>query len=196
MRFWLRARRAALVLPACLLALFVLTLLTEGASVGLPSFFTGSSANVVLPMFVPVVVVSGLLHCLDSRLPAAEVSGVRPVALMDAALSVITVLVASAAGVCVAALVADRDAATVGRNTAFLIGIALLARAFIGQRAALIPVSWLMTVVFLGFRTRLDPYPWTVLPEPVGAPHAAAGAALALVAGISAQLSISTRKLS
>ncbi|WP_320776464.1 hypothetical protein [Streptomyces sp. CRN 30] len=195
MRFWVRARRAVLILSVSLLALFVLTLLTQNTSVSLPSIVSGTTASVVLSMFVPLVAVSGLLGCLDSRLPAAEASGVRPVALLDAALSAGTVVAASAAGLGAALLIGDRDVATVGRNTAFLVGVALLARAFFGQKAALVPVAWLMTVVFLGFRSRLDPYPWTILPEPIGAPHAAAGSALAFLVGIAAQLIISTRKL-
>ncbi|MEU4656728.1 hypothetical protein AB0G32_22775 [Streptomyces sp. NPDC023723] len=196
MRFWLRARRAALIMPACVVALFILTLLTQNASVGLPNLVSGSSASVVVSMFVPVVVVSGLVGCLDSSLSAAEASGVRPIALMDAALSAGSVLAASAAALGAALLIGDWDAASVGRNTAFLVGIALISRAVVGQKAVLVPIAWLMAVVFLGFRSRLDPYPWTILPEPVGAPHAAVGAALALAAGIAAQLSISTRKLS
>jgi hypothetical protein len=188
MKWWFKARRAHSVLAACLVGLFVLTLLTHDTTVALPSLLGGSTAHMVLPIFLPMLAVVGLMTCLESRLLAPEVSGTRQVPLMDAALAAGVVAVASLLGVITWLLSGDREAAALGRNAAFMVGLMLVARAVVGQPGVMVPVAWLMAIVFLGFRSIRDPYPWTILPEPVTAPHAAAGAAMMFAVGIAAQL--------
>ncbi|MGW2410124.1 hypothetical protein ACWCXK_37245 [Streptomyces sp. NPDC001739] len=168
--------------------MFVLLMLAVGErTVLLPSIMAGVHP-VALLMFTPVPVVVGLVMCLDSRLPSAEASGIRPTHLMDAALSGAAVTGAIALSLVIGTLIGSDQVIAAGRNTTFLVGIALCVRALAGQPAVMAPVGWIMLVVFFGCRTSSDFYPWTILPEPLNAGHAAAGASLAFVAGIAAQL--------
>lgn len=183
---WLRTRRASTVLPVALLVFIVLVILVQNTSVALPSL-TGRS-QVALSLFVPIPLVSGLMMCLESRLPAAEISGIRPVRLMDAALAAATVSGAVAMSVTVGMLLDIRQAGAAGRNALFLTGLMLIGRALVGQPAVMIPVGWLLITVFVGFRGPGDPYPWSIVAEAVSVPHAAFVAVLVFIAGITAQL--------
>ncbi|WP_253915788.1 hypothetical protein [Streptomyces sp. NRRL S-31] len=185
--WWVKAHRVHTVLSASL-ALFVLLLvLFQGGSVALPSL-TGGATQVVLALFVPVPLVSGLALCLDTRLPAAESTAVRPVRYLDAALVVAVALVATAASAVAGAAWEDAVTGAVGRNTLFLAGLMLIARALFGRPGVLLPTAWILTVCLCGFRPGNDAYPWTVLPEPLGAPHAAAAALLMFGAGVTVQI--------
>ncbi|WP_399088938.1 hypothetical protein ACGH2B_15100 [Streptomyces sp. BBFR2] len=193
MLWWLKARRALIVLPVALAVYLLYVLASRDTFVALPSLVGGS--NVVLSSFAPVPVVAGLAVVLSARLPAAEVSGTRRVARWDTALVTAVVLTAVVLGLLLVPLTGATQAAAAGRNTAFLTGLFLCARTVTGPRGVLVPVAWLMAVVLLGFRASGDPYPWTVVPEPPGAPHAALGAAVLFLAGI-ATLPRMSRKLS
>ncbi|MFE7243529.1 hypothetical protein [Streptomyces sp. NBC_01591] len=186
--WWLRARRAHLFLTLGMAAFLGLVLLIQDKASALPTFGSSGSVTVRLVVFVPIPLVAALMMSLESRLKAPEISGIRRIALRDTALVVAVVTVAVAASFALGTLIGSQVAQSAGRNVAFLTGLMLLGRALFGQSGALLPTAWLMTVVMVGYRSSNDPYPWTVVPEPVGAPHAAAGAALMLAVGILAQI--------
>lgn len=191
--WWLKARRVPTVLAAMLVTFVVLVFVVQNTFVLLPSF-TGRS-QVALSLFVPIPLIAGLMLCLESRIAPAEDSGVRSVALLDAALITAAIGTAVVTSV-VAGLVLDApQAGTAGRNALFLTGLMLCGRAVMGQRAVMIPVAWLFFVVFIGFRPTGDPYPWTIVPEPAGALHAVVGAVLAFLTGTLVQL-YTSRKMS
>ncbi|MFG1811198.1 hypothetical protein [Streptomyces sp. NPDC049040] len=184
--WWLKARRAPTVLTSALVAFLLLACVVQNTLVPLPSL-TGST-QVALSLFVPIPLVAALMLCLESRLTAAEISGVRAVAVLDAALVVVTVAAAVAVGMAVDAAFDAGPAGAAGRNTAFLTGLMLCGRAFVGERAVMIPVAWLLLVVLVGFRSTGDPRPWTVVPEPLGAVHATIGTLLVFCVGMLAHL--------
>ncbi|MFD4376470.1 hypothetical protein [Streptomyces sp. NPDC058486] len=191
--WWLRTRRAHVFLTLGMAVFLGLVLLLQDRSSALPSFGSSGAITVRLVVFVPIPLVAALMTSLDSRLEAPETSGVRRIALRDTALVIVTVTVAVAACLLLGALIGSQVAQAAGRNVAFLTGLMLLGRALFGQAGALLPTAWVMTVVLVGFRSSNDPHPWTVVPEPLGAPHAAAGAALMLVIGVAAQIRTSRK---
>ncbi|MFG2228290.1 hypothetical protein [Streptomyces sp. NPDC048644] len=128
-------------------------------------------------MFLPVPLVAVTAFALDSRVPEFETTSVRPVPRFDATLVLTTLIV-----VLSFAMAADSSVLIcVARNTAFLIGLLLLARPAAGQAAVMTSVGWIAIVVFFSRRPWPDPDPWTILPEPSGALHAA-GASLGVLA--------------
>ncbi|MGW1801503.1 hypothetical protein ACWCQN_37705 [Streptomyces sp. NPDC001984] len=187
MTWWIKTRRAHTVMPAALGLFVLLLVIFQGDSVALPSL-TGGATQVVLALFIPVPLVSGLALCLDMRQAAAESTAIRPVRYMDCGL--VIAVAATAAAVSALAGVALGDAVTgaVGRNTLFLTGLMLIARALFGSPGALLPVAWILTVCLCGFGPGNDAYPWTILPEPLSAPHAAAVAVLIFGAGLTVQI--------
>lgn len=191
MDIWLRARRVTSVLAVSITAYLLLVVIVQNVSVFLPSIL--GSTQVALSLFVPIPLLAGLMLCLDSRIPAAEVSGVRRIALLDAGLISATTGTALIASIAIGWALDLSHAATCGRNTLFLAGLMLCGRSVMGQRAVMVPVAWLFIVVLIGFRSSGDPYPWTILPEPIYAVHAAAGTALAFITGIAVHLRTSRR---
>ncbi|MBL3804428.1 hypothetical protein [Streptomyces sp. BRB081] len=189
---WLKARRAHTALPAGLLALFALVLLVQDSEMVLPSLLSGLQGTPIL-LTAPVVITTALIFCLNSRLPSAEISGTRRVAALDVALTATYLLVVTVGCMALGELLSSTEAVAVGRNSAFLVGLALCARPWAGEAATFVPVAWVVAVLVLGFRPTGDPYPWTVTPEPVGAPHAAVAAVLVLVAGLAALYSTSRK---
>ncbi|MEU6513599.1 hypothetical protein [Streptomyces sp. NPDC046978] len=193
MRWWVKARRAYVVLPLSLACFLILSAVVQDTSVMLPSI-TGNK-QVTLSLFVPVPLLCGLMMCLESRLPAPEVSSTRVVPLMDAAL-VFAVLGTGLMCSILGSLFLDMPlAGATGRNACFLGGIMLLGRAIMGQPAVMLPVAWVVLVTFVGFRGPGDPYPWALVPEPGSDAIAATVATLAFLIGTLANLR-SSRKLS
>ncbi|MEU8877138.1 hypothetical protein AB0D24_39605 [Streptomyces javensis] len=180
MRWWFRARRAHTLLAAAL-AVFILTVaVLQDAAVGLPSFLHGSADPVLLLLMAPVPLCATLMFSLESRLTEGESTGVRRVAVLDAGLVLSTVALAVVAASFLG-LALDADAApAAGRNVAFLAGLMLCTRAFIGPPAVMAPVAWIFAVIFLGLRGGGRAEFWTVLPASAADVHAffAAGAAL------------------
>ncbi|MFG2782728.1 hypothetical protein ACGFY7_33445 [Streptomyces prunicolor] len=175
------------------LAFFALLLLVaSGRAVILPSFMLGIQP-VSLLIFTPVPVAAALVMCLNSRHATAEVISIRPIQLMDVGLSLAAVV--SAMGIsCAVGLALDLgEVIAVGRNTTFLVGLAMAVRTWAAQPAVFAPVAWIMVVIFFGLRSGGDPYPWTILPEPLGSAHAAIAAGLVFLAGVVTQLVISPR---
>ncbi|MER6119756.1 hypothetical protein E6R60_05545 [Streptomyces sp. A0642] len=181
MRWWIGARRAGITVPLAL-AVFLLPLLAvQNTEVALPGIV--GTPRVALTVFVPVPLVACLMHLLESRVPAPEDSGVRPVARYDALL----VTAVAAAALCCALLVAavsdTQQAAATGRNVLFLAGLLLLGRAVFGPSAVLVPVAWLVLVVGIGFRGNV-PRAWTIVPEAARDVPAAIVSLLVFAAGL------------
>lgn len=185
MPLWLRARAAHLLVPAGLASLALLAVLLRDSTAMLPSLNLGA-AEIVLMMYAPIPLAATLLLMLDSRLPGPEASGGRRIAVWDAGL-VAAVMAAAVALCALLGLLLDSDGVlSAARNAPFLAGLALCARPFAGQAAVMATVVWPVAVAMLGFHGRHDPYPWTVLPEPLGAPHAAAASAVVFLLGLAA----------
>ncbi|MFF3946783.1 hypothetical protein ACFYYN_18390 [Streptomyces sp. NPDC001902] len=181
MWWWIKARRAHSILFAGFLVTLTMGLTLGGTVVELPSLVSvGYPA--ILSMFAPIPVVSALAMSLDSRIASAEASGIREVRFLDGTLIFATVLGILGVGL----LASSETIAAVGRNTAFLVGLLLVARPF-GQLAVMAPVAWIMLVVFIS-RPPPNPSLWSILPEEAAAPHAAAAAAAMFVSGTSVLL--------
>ncbi|MGC4986607.1 hypothetical protein ACLQ18_39450 [Streptomyces sp. DT193] len=176
-----------MTLPVGMLVfLLLLAVIQEGSAV-LPSFTAGLDP-VPLMLFVPLPLVVSLILSLESRLAAPETSGVRPIALLDAALSLAVVAAALAISGLADAAFTSPHAAAAGRNTAFLIGLMLIARSAVGQPAVMVPVAWLVVVLLFGFETGHRAHAWTIVPEPIGSLRAAIAAAATCGIGLAAQI--------
>ncbi|MFG3101650.1 hypothetical protein ACGFZL_14175 [Streptomyces sp. NPDC048182] len=181
MRWWLGARRTRLMLPLALAAFLLPLLAVQHTRVVLPSLI--GSPRVALTLFVPVPFVACLMHALESRVPAPEDSGVRPVGRYDAALVTAAATAALCCALLTAALGGTQEAAAAGRNVLFLTGLMLLGHAAFGASAVLVPVAWLVLVVGVGFRGPV-PRPWTVVPHSAHDLPAALAALLVYAAGL------------
>jgi hypothetical protein len=185
--WWCKVRRLHL-LAGSLAMYFALSLLTRDTVVVLPDFLSpGGGAQMLLPTFFSVLPAVGLIACLESRVAAPEITGVRRIGTLDLGLSVATVVAATLLGFVVAWWSGDMQTAAGGRNSAFLVGLALAVRSVAGGPAVMAPVLWPLIVAFFGFHGRGRPYHWTVLPEPHNVWYAAVGAALAFAVGLAAQ---------
>ncbi|MCX4772570.1 hypothetical protein [Streptomyces sp. NBC_01285] len=183
MRWWIGARRAGIMAPLALAAFLLPLLAVQNTQVVLPSLI--GSPRVALTLFVPVPLVACLMHALESRVPAPEDSGVRPVGRYDAALVTAVAAAALCCALLVAALGGTQEAAAAGRNVLFLAGLMLLGRAAFGPSAVLVPVAWLVLVVGIGFRGNV-PRVWTVVPESAHDVPAALASLLVFTAGLTA----------
>ncbi|MER5690842.1 hypothetical protein ACWDBO_28375 [Streptomyces mirabilis] len=183
MTWWFKARRGHLLLPLALLVFGAGLYAVQGTTVLLPSLV--GSPRVALSLFVPVPLLAFLMAVLESRLPAAEVSGVRSLTRLDNGLVATVMAAAVLCGVLIAAV--QGSAAAGGRNAVFLTGLMLLGRAWAGQTAVMIPVGWLLTVVLVGFRGNV-PHLWTVIALPADNPYAAAASLAVFAIGLAAQI--------
>ncbi|MER5430534.1 hypothetical protein [Streptomyces sp. NPDC002588] len=185
MKWWFKARKGHMFLPLAL-ALFAAGLYAvQDTTVLLPSI-TGSP-RVALSLFVPVPVLAFLMAMLESRLPAAETSGVRSMTRLDNALVTSVMAMAVLCSLVVAALQGAAAPTTGGRNVLFLTGLMLLGRAWAGQAAVMFPVGWLVTVVVIGFRGNV-PRSWTVVALPADALFPAAASLAVFAIGLAAQI--------
>ncbi|MBV1946975.1 hypothetical protein [Streptomyces sp. BV129] len=187
MTLWARCRKATTTLPAACVAAFVLVLLMGGTAVPLPALTLGGSATVQLSQFVPVVMAAVLALCLDTRVPAAEASGIRKIRRLDAALIVGVIALLTLVGVLTALVFEEaftHPLWTLGRNTACAAGLLLLARPQLGRAAVMVPVAMVFGVVLFGYRMPTDPYPWGFILEPATSPLAAVACAVIAAAGV------------
>lgn len=193
MMWWIKARRAHMVLPASLVCFLALSFLVQDTSVFLPSII--GNTQVTLSLFVPVPLLCGLMVCLESGLRAPEASGTRAILLMDVALIFVYLGISLAFSIAGNFLLDMPLAGATARNACFLAGLMLLGRSVMGQTSVMLPVAWIVLVAFVGFRKQGDPYSWALLPEPGSSILAGVGATLLLFVGILANLR-SSRKLS
>ncbi|MER8219905.1 hypothetical protein ABTZ58_04765 [Streptomyces sp. NPDC094143] len=183
--WWFKARKGHILLPLALVVFAVALFAVQDTTVLLPSI-TGSP-RVALSLFVPVPLLALLMAMLESRLPAAEVSGTRPITRMDNALVIAVMGAAVLCSAVIAALQGTAAATTGGRNAVFLTGLMLLGRAWAGSAAVMFPVGWLVTVAVVGFRGNI-PRPWTVIALPADSTFAAAASLAAFAIGLAAQI--------
>ncbi|MEU5839914.1 hypothetical protein ABZ820_40565 [Streptomyces diacarni] len=183
MRWWITARQAHSLLPAALATYTLLLLLFQGHTVVLPSPVTSSGSPVLLLLTAPIPVCAAVLACLESRLPSAEATGVRPVRFLDTSLVLTTTLAALALAAAAHTLLGIASALSAGRNTAFLLGLMLCALPLIGRRAALLPPVWVITVAMAGFEQGRA-QAWTVIARETDDPWAASASALSLAIGL------------
>ncbi|MFE7133743.1 hypothetical protein ACFVIM_23095 [Streptomyces sp. NPDC057638] len=193
MLWWLRVRRGPVLLPPALAVFLGYVLLVRNETVALPSLI-GGGAEVVLLAFAPIPVTSALMAALDTRLDAAEESGIRPVAALDAALALAVTAAATLLGLLAAWLLDQPGALAAGRDTAFLAGLMLCLRPLAGAHAVLAPVGWLMLSVLAGTRAGGEPHPWTVVRQPPDSWTAALTSALVLIAGTTAVAALAQRR--
>ncbi|MFF8397214.1 hypothetical protein [Streptomyces sp. NPDC016172] len=185
MRWWFRARKGHTLLPLALAVFAIALFAVQDTTVLLPSI-TGSP-RVALSLFVPVPLLALLMAMLESRLPAAEVSGTRSMTRLDNTLVTVVMVAAVLCSVVIAALQGTAAATTGGRNALFLTGLMLLGRAWAGQAAVMFPVGWLVTVAVVGFRGNV-PRPWTVIALPADSAFAAAASLVVFAIGLAAQI--------
>lgn len=130
MSLWLKVRRWRITLVV-LTATVLLLLLTEGTKVSIPSLLQGLTFPVPLGLFLPIGIAIAVGSGLTSGDLELERVASRPLGALDAiyALSVAACLIA------VAGLIALTDdsgvAVAAGRNGAGLIGMTLVARAWL-----------------------------------------------------------------
>ncbi|KAF5997188.1 MULTISPECIES: hypothetical protein [Streptomyces] len=185
MTWWFKARRGHLLLPLALLVFGAGLYAVQGTTVLLPSLV--GSPRVALSLFVPVPLLAFLMAVLESRLPAAEVSGVRSMTRLDNGLVATVMAAAVLCSVLIASVQGSAAATAGGRNAVFLTGLMLLGRAWAGQTAVMVPVGWLLTVVLVGFRGNV-PHLWTVIALPADNPYAAAASLAVFAIGLAAQI--------
>ncbi|WP_221362192.1 hypothetical protein [Streptomyces beigongshangae] len=183
MRWWIGARRAGFTVPLALATFLLPLLAVQNIRVALPSLI--GSPQIALTLFVPVPLVACLMHLLESRVPAPEDSGVRPVARYDAALVTAVAVAALCCALLVNALGGTQEAAAAGRNVLFLTGLLLLGHTLFGPSAVMVPVAWLVLVVGIGFRGNVPRW-WTVVPQSAHDVPAAAVSLLMFAAGLTA----------
>lgn len=181
MRWWFKARKGHTLLPLALAVFLGALYAVQDTTVLLPSIV--GSPRVALSLFVPVPLLAFLMAALESRLPAAESSGVRSLARLDNSLITAVMAAAVLCGVLVAAVQGTAAATTGGRNALFLTGLMLIGRAWVGQAAVMVPVGWLVTIAVVGFRGNL-PYAWTVIALPADHVFAAAASLIVFAIGL------------
>lgn len=185
MTWWFKARRGHTLLPLALIIFAAALYAVQDTTVLLPAI-TGSP-RVALSLFIPVPLFAILMAMLESRLPAAEASGVRSMAGFDNVLVTSAMAAAVACSVIIATLQGTAAATTGGRNSLFLTGLMLLGRVWAGQGAVMFPVGWLVTVAVIGFRGNV-PRPWTVIALPADDLFAAAASLVVFALGLAAQI--------
>ncbi|AKG46118.1 hypothetical protein SXIM_47340 [Streptomyces xiamenensis] len=183
MMLWARARQLwllALALPLYALGLVLL----NGRRVPLPGL-SGSPPATALALFVPLLIVLTLLHCLGKGLHGQERTGVRRTWRYDMALCAAAVAPAAPLGYRLAEWLDFPPLAATGRTLLFLCGLMLLARGLADDRAAgAVPVLWLVLITLVGYSSIGHPYPWTVLLMPPGDEVAWAVSAAVFAAGL------------
>ncbi|MFC9499853.1 hypothetical protein [Streptomyces sp. NPDC056982] len=165
--WWLRSRRIHTALPIAFIVYPVLLALT-GDHTGALS----SAAQVGVALAAPIPVVATMLYCLTSPAPHLEEAGYRRHRLYDVTVLSACVGVACLMGAATGWVAASSSAFAAGRNVAFLAGLALATRVFIGVGSSVVPVAWLITVFLTGPFMPEKVRAWTVIPEPVSSAHA------------------------
>ncbi|MET9774224.1 hypothetical protein ABZ023_08100 [Streptomyces sp. NPDC006367] len=194
MTWWLRVRLVPTVLMSALAGYTLLLLTVRDGTVILPAISVNAGNTVPLAFFLPLLVAGPLAHCLDSRQPHAELTGIRRTAWRDTVLAAASTAAALALTGLVHAVTSADVTLQTGRNTLFLTGLMLTARAVLGRAGIVVPLGWVFAVILLGRRTSSTFHSWAVTALPPGTGHATAAAALSVTAGVAATF-ITARKL-
>ncbi|MDX3386013.1 hypothetical protein PV682_31825 [Streptomyces niveiscabiei] len=166
MTFWCKARRVQAALVPALAAFALLVAVAHDQYVRLPSLLTAQGNRVFLLQLVPLVVSSALAHSLAQAVTDVEATAQRRVRALDAAMITAVAATAVLASLLVRAVSGSGEASMAGRNTLFLVGLMLVARAVREQAATAVPVGWVLAVMFVGYRDFHRPWPWAVTLHP------------------------------
>lgn len=193
MTWWVKARQIVLVLGTGIGVVAFAVCMFTGADASLMSWTVGRQTLPVLT-FAPLVLAATLAFCLDSRLPEAELTAIRPVPAMDTLL--ISSAVAATVIIAIAAFAVTHidDALVLARNTLFLSGLMLIARSFIARGGVVVATGWVLVVILVGRRTPVEYFPWAVTGLPIATPHATIAAVFAITLGVLLTF-LSARKL-
>ncbi|WP_256639870.1 hypothetical protein [Streptomyces murinus] len=168
MTLWLKVRRVQAVLAPALAVFVLLVAMVHDQYVQMPSLLAAGGNRVFLMQMTPLIITSTLAHSLAQGVPDIEATARRDVRTLDTALVSGVVVAATLASLAIGALADSQEATTAGRNTLFLTGLMLLARAVHEQAASVVPVGWVFAVMFVGYRDIDRPWPWAVTLHPVG----------------------------
>ncbi|GGU07485.1 hypothetical protein [Nocardioides albus] len=183
MILWIRARRVAAVLGTGLVLIAFAAALFTDVSAPLVSW-TVSHQTVPVLTFAPLILAATLALCLESRLPEAELTSIRPVPILDTLL-ITTALAGTLAITGVGYLLTHADEALVlARNTVFLTGLMLAARSFTARGGIVVATGWVLVVILVGHRTPTEFFSWAVTGLPIGAWHATIAAVVAITLGV------------
>lgn len=166
MTLWLKVRRVQAVLIPALAAFAVVVAVAHDQYIQLPSLLSASGNQVFLMQLAPLIITSALVHSLSQGAPEIEATAKRNTRVLDAVLVTALVAVAALASLVAGTLAGSQEATMAGRNTLFLTGLMLLARAVHEPAASAVPVGWVFTVMFLGYRDFHRPWPWAVTLHP------------------------------
>ncbi|MFM9612634.1 hypothetical protein [Streptomyces niveiscabiei] len=166
MTFWCKARRVQAALVPALAAFVLLVTVAHDQYVRLPSLLTAQGNRVFLLQLVPLIVSSALAHSLAQAVTEVEATAQRRVRALDAAMITAVAATAVLASLLVRAVSGSGEASMAGRNTLFLVGLMLVARAVREQAATAVPVGWVLAVMFIGYRDFHRPWPWAVTLHP------------------------------
>ncbi|WP_055702267.1 MULTISPECIES: hypothetical protein [Streptomyces] len=162
MIWWIKARRLLPVLLPGVTVCVLVVALAHDRSIELPGMLTAGANQVFLMQLTPLLITSTLAHCLTQRLDEAEAVATRNLRRLDMLAVLTCVCAVAAAGVAIGAAAGSDEATTVGRNTAFLTGLMLLAGAAHPKAATAAPVGWVFAIMFLGHSDYHRPWPWAV----------------------------------
>ncbi|MBT2367066.1 hypothetical protein J7E88_17565 [Streptomyces sp. ISL-10] len=192
MIWWLRQRGAMGLMPGALLAFVLGVGLTLDVVLVFPAFLGNYAIPTELSNFLSLIPCVALVVCLERRLPSVERSAVRRLDARDIALVSGFALLAAMVAVAMSPL-GQEVMWTAARNNLLFCGLALGAWPLLGHRATLLPVFWMIHSMFLGGRSRNDPYPWVIVTEEARVTHAAVGAAVVFLAGITSLICFAPR---
>ncbi|MFF1376381.1 hypothetical protein [Streptomyces sp. NPDC058308] len=162
MIWWIKARRLLPVLLPGTVAFTLIVAFAHDRAIELPGVLSAGGNRVFLMQITPLVITSTLAHSLDQRLVEAEVVTTRNLRRLDTLLITACVLAAVVAGLIIGVPAGNDEATTVGRNTAFLTGLMLLAAAVHPKASTVAPVGWVFVIIFLGYADFQRPWPWAV----------------------------------
>ncbi|WP_051820152.1 hypothetical protein [Streptomyces sp. NRRL S-920] len=162
MIWWIKARRLRPVLVPGTAACILLVALAHDQAIELPGMLSASANQVFLMQLTPLLVTSTLAHCLNQRLDEAEVLATRNLRRLDIGAVLTCVSAVAVAGVAIGAAAGSDEATTIGRNTAFLTGLMLLAEAVHPKAVTVAPAGWVFAIMFLGYSDYHRPWPWAV----------------------------------
>ena len=162
MTWWLATRRAGLVLAA-LIVLTVGLLAVQDVVVPAPNLAGGYGSGVQAGLAIPALVASLVFASLSGGDPDGERTSTRDLAAVERGYVLACAAIPAGIAGLAAAASGEPLPAAAARNVLGMIGIGLLARPFVGARAAAsVPVAYMLFVAVLG--------------QPAGAGRAAAWA--------------------
>lgn len=193
MTLWFKVRRVPTVLIPALVAFTLVVVVAHDRYAQLPSLLAGGSSRVFLMQMTPLIITSALAYSLAQSVREIEAAARRRVRVLDAALVSVLVTAVVLVSLLTGTLADSQEATMAGRNTMFLTGLMLLARAVHEQAASAVTVGWVFAVMFVGYRDFDRPWPWAVTLHPAGYPPAL-GLCL-LVLGTGLVVHIRTRRI-